>query len=157
MRSPRDWSADPWARQRRSFRSCRPGLEQLPDLFPRTRVAIQGMEFTQSTQHYGTGYDADNAVPLVALKPLVVRVYPFAQPGLLSPDALTGQRITGELVLTHGQQGDLPDRTDARRRRAARPGERTGPHAVGRGSDHSRRRRAAASRRSSGCSTTTRR
>lgn len=76
------------------------GPEALPDLFPKTRVVIQGMEFTQSTQHYGSGFDADNAVPIVALKPLVVRVYVFVQPGLMSPDALTGQRITGELVLT---------------------------------------------------------
>ena len=75
--------------------------EELPDLLPRTRLVIQGLEFTQSTQHYGTGFGAENSVPLVALKPMVVRAYPFVRQGLLaSADTLTGQRVTGELVLT---------------------------------------------------------
>lgn len=76
-----------------------PGLEQLPDLFPRTRLAIQGMELTQATQHYGTGHGDQNGVPLVALKPLVARVYPYVRQGLFADDALSGQAVTGELVV----------------------------------------------------------
>jgi hypothetical protein len=40
---------------------------------------IQGLELTQSIQHYGTGHGVENSVPLVALKPMVVRAYPYVQ------------------------------------------------------------------------------
>jgi hypothetical protein len=52
-------------------------VPQLPDLpggmmddlpfviHPRLRV--QGLELTQSVQYYGTGYGAENSVPIVAL------------------------------------------------------------------------------------------
>lgn len=79
----------------------RPPREPLPDLFPRTRLAVQGMELTQATQHYGTGFGATNGVPLVALKPLVARVYAFVQPGLLG-DTISGRNVTGELVISRG-------------------------------------------------------
>jgi hypothetical protein len=39
-------------------------------------------------------------VPLVAYKTMVVRAYPFVRRGLLVPDTLTGQRVTGELTLS---------------------------------------------------------
>jgi hypothetical protein len=74
----------------------------LPSLRPPTRLANQGLELTQSVQHYGRGYGAENSVPLVALKPMVPRAYTYVQPGLLAVDGLSGQRITGELVLTQG-------------------------------------------------------
>lgn len=78
----------------------------LPDeLFPRRRLVIAGVELTQSIQYngtVGTSYGADNFVPLVALKTLAVRVYPAVRRGIASPDALTGARITGELVLSVG-------------------------------------------------------
>jgi hypothetical protein len=53
--------------------------EELPELLPRTKLVIQGLELTQSIQHYGTGHGAENSVPLVALKPMVVRAYPYVQ------------------------------------------------------------------------------
>ncbi len=81
-----------------------PGPEELPDLLPKTRIAIRGLELTQSIQHFETGYGADNSVPIVALKPLVVRAYAFVQHGLFSPDALTGQRVTGTLTLRRWNQ-----------------------------------------------------
>ncbi len=78
----------------------------LPDeLIRRRRLGIAGVELTQSIQHHGAAgpsYGADNSVPLVALKSLVARVYPYVRPGLASPDALTGARVTGELVLSVG-------------------------------------------------------
>jgi hypothetical protein len=84
-------------------------VPQLPDLpggmmddlpfviHPRLRV--QGLELTQSVQYYGTGYGAENSVPIVALKPLVVRAYPYVTAGLLEGDTLSGKTVTGELVL----------------------------------------------------------
>ena len=94
-----------------------PGLErppilrdppQLPDeLLPLRRLAIAGVELTQSIQHHGaagTSYGPDNSVPLVALKTLVARVYPYVRPGVAAPDALSGSRITGELVLSVGDR-----------------------------------------------------
>lgn len=70
-------------------------------------LRIAGMELTQSVQHHGAAgpsYGLDNSVPLVALKTLVVRVYPCVRSGWARPDALTGSRVTGELVLSIGSQ-----------------------------------------------------
>lgn len=71
------------------------------------RLDIAGVELTQSTQYSaaaGHGYGPDNGVPLVALKTLVARAYPVVVPGLLSPDQLTGQRVTGELLVSVGDR-----------------------------------------------------
>ena len=73
-----------------------------PDLARRTRLAISGIELIQVTQHFQSAHGADNSVPLVALKPMVVRAYPAVRPGVYGGDALTGQRVTGELVLSQG-------------------------------------------------------
>jgi hypothetical protein len=73
----------------------------------RRKLQIAGMELTQSIQHHGAGgssFAPDNSVPLVALKKLVARVYPYVRAGLAWPDPLTGQRVTGELVLSIGHQ-----------------------------------------------------
>lgn len=83
---------------------------QLPDpLIPKRRLGLLGVELTQSTQHQSAGehrgsYGDDNSVPLVALKSLIVRVYPHVRPGLALPDTLSGARVTGELVLSIGNQ-----------------------------------------------------
>jgi hypothetical protein len=84
-------------------------VPQLPDLpggmrddlplVVHPKLRVQGLELTQSTQYYGTGYGADNSVPIVALKPLVVRAYPYVSAGLLEGDTLSGKTVTGELVL----------------------------------------------------------
>jgi hypothetical protein len=69
------------------------------------QLALAGLELTQSIQYngaVGTSYGDDNSIPLVALKPLVVRAYPYVQPGALAPDTLTGARVTGEVVLSVG-------------------------------------------------------
>ena len=76
-----------------------PGQEEMPSLVVRPRLHVQGLELTQSTQYYGTGYGAENSVPIVALKPLVVRAYPYVTAGLFEGDTLTGKTVTGELVL----------------------------------------------------------
>ena len=76
------------------------------DTLPRARLGIAGMELTQSIQYsgaVGTSYGDDNSIPLVALKTLVARVYPVAHAGLFS-DGLTGSRVTGELILAHGDR-----------------------------------------------------
>jgi hypothetical protein len=76
------------------------------DALPRARLGIAGMELTQSIQYSGaagTTFGDDNSVPLVALKTLVARVYPVAHAGLFS-DSLTGSRVTGELILAHGDR-----------------------------------------------------
>ena len=73
----------------------------------RRRLRIAGMELTQSIQHHGAvgeSFGADNSVPLVALKTLVARVYPYVGSGLAWPDTLTGERVTGEFVLSIGNQ-----------------------------------------------------
>ena len=75
------------------------GREEIPSLAVRPRLRVQGLELTQSTQYYGTGYGAINSVPIVALKPLVVRAYPYVTPGLFEGDTLSGKTVTGELVL----------------------------------------------------------
>ena len=71
---------------------------QLPDeLWPRLRLALAGLELTQSIQYngaVGSSYGDDNSIPLVALKPLVVRAYPYVQQGIGAPDTLTGARVT---------------------------------------------------------------
>ena len=67
------------------------------------RLHIQGLELTQSTQYYGTGHGPNNSVPIVALKPLVVRAYPYVSAGLFDGgDTLSGKTVTGELVLFRG-------------------------------------------------------
>ncbi|MGD9740605.1 MAG: hypothetical protein AB7O56_11070 [Bauldia sp.] len=94
-----------------------PGKWVEPPVLPKARLALEGLELTQSTQHYGTGYDDDNAVPLVALKELVVRAYPYVTQGLLAADNLSGQQVTGELVLHQGGKEIYrtgPTRTSAR-------------------------------------------
>jgi hypothetical protein len=75
------------------------GLEDAPPRVVHPKLHIQGLELTQSTQYYGTGYGPDNSVPIVALKPLVVRAYPYVTPGLFEGDTLSGKTVTGELVL----------------------------------------------------------
>jgi hypothetical protein len=70
-------------------------------------LRIAGVEFTQSIQHNGSAgpsYGRDNAVPLVAYKTMVARVYPFVRRGPLGSDSLTGQRVTGELTLSIGNR-----------------------------------------------------
>lgn len=62
------------------------GPKDVPPLLPHPKLHVQGLELTQSTQHYGTGYGPDNSVPIVALKSLVVRAYPFVTAGLLEGD-----------------------------------------------------------------------
>ncbi len=77
------------------------------EILRRRRLRIVGIELTQSIQHHGAvgeSFGPDNSVPLVALKALVARVYPYVRSGLAWPDALTGERVTGELVLSTGQQ-----------------------------------------------------
>ena len=84
-----------------------PGEWTGPHLSTAARLRIAGIEYTQSVQHSGAvppSYDADNAVPLVAYKPLVVRVYPEALPPAIGTDNLTGERITGELTLSIGDR-----------------------------------------------------
>src|SRR3954471_9430583 len=84
-----------------------PPTQRPDDLLPKRQLAIAGLELTQSIQFngaVGTSYGTDNSIPLVALKTLVARVYPFVRPGLAAPDALTGVRITGELVLSVGNR-----------------------------------------------------
>jgi hypothetical protein len=70
-------------------------------------LRIAGVEFTQSTQYNasaGPSHGGDNAVPLVAYKTMVARVYPFVRRGPLGGDSLTGQRVTGELTLSIGNR-----------------------------------------------------
>ncbi|MPR13052.1 hypothetical protein [Microvirga tunisiensis] len=106
-----------------------PGQPVLPEPFPVeipplvtwARLAIQGLEFTQAIQHYGTGYDADNAVPLVALKPMVVRAYPYVARGLFGDDGLSGRHVTGELILSR-TNGDVAYRTGPTRPSGTRVG-----------------------------------
>lgn len=108
-------------------------LPQLPDLtwgpkdsFPvvvHPRLRIQGLELTQSTQYYGTGHGPNNAVPIVALKPLVVRAYPYVSAGLFEGDTLSGKTVTGELVLFRG--GKEVFRTGPTRPAGARVGPAT--------------------------------
>jgi hypothetical protein len=99
---------------------------QLPDvLWPRRHLALAGLELTQSIQYngaVGVSYGDDNSIPLVALKPLVVRAYPYVQPGVAEPDTLTGARVTGELVLSVGDR--IVYRTGPTRADGARLGAR---------------------------------
>jgi hypothetical protein len=88
-----------------------PGLPQLPgwppgqvepDLARRARLVVDGLELTQVTQHFRSRHGEDNTVPLVALKPMLVRAYPAVRPGVWGGDTLSGQRVTGELTLHQG-------------------------------------------------------
>lgn len=99
-----------------------PNLEDFPGVKLTSRLVLDGLEFTQATQHYGTGYGVDNSVPLVALKPMVVRAYPVVERGLLGGDTLSGERVTGELVLS--QWGREVYRTGPTRADGARVGVR---------------------------------
>lgn len=113
------------------FREIDPERPNLPfdgphnsgaDALPRARLGIAGMELTQSIQYSGaagTTFGDDNSVPLVALKTLVARVYPVAHAGLFS-DSLTGSRVTGELILAHGDR--VVYRTGPTRAEGARVG-----------------------------------
>ena len=100
--------------------------DQLPDiLWPRRHLALAGLELTQSIQYngaVGASYGDDNSIPLVALKPLVVRAYAYVQPGIAEPDTLTGARVTGELVLSVGDR--VVYRTGPTRAAGARLGAR---------------------------------
>ena len=110
-----------------------PGIEPPGGRIPRpddvlvgSTLRISGVEFTQSTQHHGSagpGYGPDNSVPLVAYKPMVVRVYPYVVRGIFGPDSLTGSRVTGELVLSIGDK--VVYRTGPTRREGARVGPAT--------------------------------
>src|SRR5690606_34162545 len=40
------------------------------------------------------------SVPIVALKPLAVRAYAVVRPALFGPDPLSGQSVTGTLILS---------------------------------------------------------
>lgn len=93
------------------------------DVLPRARLGIAGMELTQSIQYNGAAgvsYGADNAVPLIALKTLVARVYPYASAGLALFDSLTDSRVTGELIVSYG--GRVAYRTGPTRAAGARVG-----------------------------------
>ncbi len=95
------------------------------ELWPRRHLALAGLELTQSIQYNGSvgvSYGDDNSIPLVALKPLVVRAYPYVQPGVAEPDTLTGARVTGELVLSVGDR--IVYRTGPTRAVGARLGPR---------------------------------
>lgn len=105
-----------------------PGWESRPqiddplrDLRVGASVGIAGLEFTQSIQYNGSAgpsYGRDNAVPLVAYKTMVARVYPFVRRGMLAADTLTGQRVTGELTLSIGNRAIYktgPTRVDGAR------------------------------------------
>lgn len=84
-----------------------PHLNAGADVLPRPRLGIAGMELTQSIQYNGAAgpsYGADNAVPLIALKTLVARVYPYVRPGLSLFDDLTDSRVTGELIVSRGDR-----------------------------------------------------
>jgi hypothetical protein len=77
------------------------------DVLPRARLVIAGIELTQSIQYSGAAgpsYGADNGVPLIALKTLVARVYPYASAGFAFSDSLTDSRVTGELVVSYGDR-----------------------------------------------------
>ena len=100
-----------------------PRLEQLSELIPVRRLGIAGMELTQSIQHHGAAgpsYGADNSVPLVALKTLVVRVYPHLRQGFSRSDSSSTERVTGELIVSNGEQ--VVFRTGPTRQGGARVG-----------------------------------
>lgn len=107
-----------------------PQLPDLPsvskDVLPlvvHPKLHFQGLELTQSTQYYGTGYGPDNTVPIVALKSLVVRAYPYVSAGLFEGDTLSGKTVTGELVLF--RWGKEVFRTGPTRPAGARVGPQT--------------------------------
>jgi len=84
-----------------------PDPEELPDLgIHPWHFGIAGIELTQVVQHHGAAgrtYGADNSVPLVALKDLIARAYPYVSAGTLQP-APQSLRVTGELVVSRGNR-----------------------------------------------------
>ena len=131
MRSPIWWRSGWLAAFPRTNLPGSPGglvidREQLPgELFGHTRLGIAGIELTQSVQHHGAAgpsYGTDNSVPPVALKPLLARVYPYVRAAMLGADALSGARVTGELVLSVGNH--VVYRTGPTRADGARSGRR---------------------------------
>jgi hypothetical protein len=88
--------------------TSRPQLQDpLIDLVVGSHMGIEGVEFTQSIQYNGSSgpsYGLDNAVPLVAYKTMVARVYPYVRRGMFGTDTLTGQRVTGSLTLSIGNR-----------------------------------------------------
>lgn len=95
------------------------------------RLAVAGVELTQSIQYSamaGGGYGPDNGVPLIARKTLVARAYPIVSPGLLAPNHLAGQRVSGELVVSVGNRVIFradPTRSDGARLGRQRELDRT--------------------------------
>ena len=99
-----------------------PRLKGVDDI-PQPHHVLAGMELTQATQFngaVGTSYGDDNSVPLVALKTLVVRVYPYVSSGFAFSDSLTNSRVTGELLVSYGNR--LAYRTGPTRNDGARVG-----------------------------------
>ena len=102
------------------------GPEQLT--FPRpgagASLRIDGIEYTQSIQHHSVTtprYEADNSIPLVAYKPMIVRVYPGVRRQQLGADTLSGRTVTGELVMSIGDR--VIHRTEPNRRAGYRVGD----------------------------------
>ena len=80
-----------------------PERPQLPDLLPRRRLGVAGIELTQVIQHHGAAgqsYGVDNGVPLVALKTLVARVYPWATRGTTLTGAATVGRVSARMIVS---------------------------------------------------------
>jgi hypothetical protein len=100
-----------------------PGRLGGADGIPRERLVIAGLELTQSIQYndvVSPNYGERNSVPLVALKALTLRVYPYIISGLRLGGGLEGARVTGEVVLSVGER--VVYRTGP-----TRPGARIGP------------------------------
>ena len=74
----------------------------------REHLAVSGVELTQSVQYndvVSPAYWEANAVPLVALKTLVARVYPCVIPGMrVGGGSLEGEQVTGELIVSVGDR-----------------------------------------------------
>ena len=103
-----------------------PDREELPDLgIHRSHLGVAGIELTQVVQHHGAAgrsYGADNSLPLIALKDLIVRAYPYFSVGTFQTAPPAHQRVTGELVLSRGNR--IVYRTEPTRSDGAPLGER---------------------------------
>ena len=89
-----------------------PGRKDVLPLVVHPKLHVQGLELTQSIQYYGTGYGPDNSVPIVALKPLVVRAYPVREcrpAGRRHAVRQDRHRRTGAVPLGQGSLQDRPD------------------------------------------------